>query len=571
MSRRHHKGYPARLWVVGFAFAMAVLGLTWRLVELQVLDRDFLRGEGEARHLRVVDVPAHRGMITDRNGEPLAVSTPVASVWFNPHLLRKAQDQWPALARAVGVSTAYLENRVKEGGEREFVYLKRWVEPTVARQVRALDVPGVNLQPEYRRYYPAGPVAVHVVGFTNIDDRGQEGLELAFNKTLRGISGKKRVIQDSHGRIVGDIESLRAPRPGQDLRLSIDLRLQYLAYRELKEAVEDHNAHAGSMVILDINTGEVLAMVNQPSCNPNDRSQLHSRLYRNRAVTDLFEPGSTVKPFTIGAALESGRFLPHTPINTTPGYFQVGRYTIHDTRNYGLIDVSTVIEKSSNVGASKIALSLDPQNLWQGFAQFGLGASTVSGFPGEAGGRLPNPATFKKSKIARASMAFGYGLSVTTLQLARAYAAIGGGGVLKPVSFLYQEQPVSGHQIWPKSTASAVLTMLEQVVSDEGTAERAHVPGYRVAGKTGTVKKAIPGGYSKHRYVALFAGLIPVSHPRLVAVVLIDEPQGSAFYGGLTAAPVFSRVMAGAMRLLNIAPDNLHPRPLLLAGRKNTR
>ncbi|MGR6034210.1 MAG: peptidoglycan D,D-transpeptidase FtsI family protein [Candidatus Nitrosoglobus sp.] len=568
MSRRRDKGYPARLWAVGFAFAVAVSGLMVRLIELQVLDRDFLRGEGEARHLRVVAAPAHRGMITDRHGEPLAVSTPVASVWFNPQLLRKAPNQWPDLAQTVGVSTAYLESRIEEGGEHEFVYLKRWIEPEVARRVQILDVPGVNLQSEYRRYYPAGPVAAHIVGFTNIDDLGQEGLELAFDETLRGIPGKKRVIQDSRGRVVGDVENLRAPRPGQDLRLSIDLRLQYLAYRELRAAVQDHNARAGSLVVLDVDTGEVLAMVNQPSYNPNDRSQLQSRLYRNRAVTDLFEPGSTIKPFTIGIALESGEFNPHTFIDTAPGYFRVGRYTIHDVHNYGRIDVSTVIKKSSNVGASKIALTLDPQHFWQGFAQLGLGASTVSGFPGEAEGHLPNPTSFERSEIARATLAFGYGLSVTTLQLARAYATIGAGGELRPISFLYQQQAASGYQVWPESTASAVLSMLEQVVSDGGTGEQAHVPGYRVAGKTGTVKKAISGGYATDQYVSLFAGLIPASHPRLAMVVFIDEPQGGAYYGGLVAAPVFSRVMVGAMRLLNIAPDNLHP--LHLAERKNT-
>ncbi|ABA59313.1 peptidoglycan synthetase FtsI [Nitrosococcus oceani ATCC 19707] len=568
VSRRgHDKDYPGRLGVVGLVFAVAVAGLAWRLIELQVLDCDFLRGEGEARHLRVVKMPAHRGIITDRHGEPLAVSTPVASIWFNPQLLGKAREQWRALAKAAGVSMAHLEKRIKEGGEREFVYLNRWVEPDVAQRVQALDIPGVNLQSEYRRYYPAGPVAAHVVGFTNIDDRGQEGLELAFDETLRGIPGKKRVIQDSRGRVVEDVENLRVPRPGRDLRLSIDLRLQYLAYRELKTAVQAHNARAGSLVILDVGTGEVLAMVNQPSYNPNDRSQLKSHLYRNRAVTDLFEPGSTIKPFTIGIALESGKYYPHTPIDTAPGYFRVGRYTIRDIRNYGRIDVSTVIKKSSNVGASKIALSLDPQRLWQGFSQAGLGASTASGFPGEAEGHLPNPRFFPFREIEQATLAFGYGLSVTPLQLARAYAALGAGGELKPVSFLYREQAIKGRQVWSEGIAPAVLSMLEEVISDGGTGERAYVPSYRVAGKTGTVKKATRGGYAKERYLAVFAGLIPASHPRLAAVVLIDEPQGK-YYGGQVAAPVFSQVMIGAMRLLNIAPDNLPP--LRLAERENS-
>lgn len=567
MSRGRNKSYPARLWTVGFAFAIAAGGLTWRLIELQVLNCDFLQGEGKARHLRVVEVPAHRGMITDRHGEPLAVSTPVDSVWFNPRLLHTAKAQWPALARAAGVSTAYLQKRVEAGSGREFVYLERRVRPVVAQRVRALDMPGVNLQPEYRRYYPVGPVTAHVVGFTNIDDRGQEGLELAFNEALRGIPGKKRVIQDSRGRVIENVENLRTPRPGQDLRLSIDLRLQYLAYRELKAAVRAYHARAGSLVILDVDTGEVLAMVNQPSYNPNDRSQLKSYLYRNRAVTDLFEPGSTAKPFTIAIALESGKFQPHTLINTAPGYFRVGRYTIHDIRNYGRIDVSTVIKKSSNVGASKIALSLDPQRLWQGFARVGLGSSTISGFPGEAGGRLPDPTSF--GDIAQATLAYGYGLSVTALQLARAYAAFGAGGVLKPVTFLYRQQIPEGQRVWSEQTASAVLSMLELVVSKGGTGERARVPSYRVAGKTGTVKKAIPGGYSEDRYVALFAGLIPASEPRLAAVVVIDEPQGKGYYGGLVAAPVFSRVMTGAMRLLNIAPDNLHPLQLRLAKQES--
>ncbi|BAW79590.1 cell division protein FtsI/penicillin-binding protein [Candidatus Nitrosoglobus terrae] len=568
MSQRRDKGYPTRLWVVSFIFAITVLGLVIRLVELQVLDCGFLQGKGEARHLRAITVPAHRGMITDRYGEPLAISTPVASVWFNPQLLRKAPDRWPELARAIGVSTTYLEHRIEQGDKQEFVYLKRWVEPEVALQVQALDILGVNLQSEYRRYYPTGSIAAHIIGFTNIDDLGQEGLELAFGEVLQGIPGKKRVVQDSHGRIVRDVENIRMPRPGQDLRLSIDLRLQYLAYRELRAAVQGHNARAGSLVVLDVNTGEVLAMVNHPAYNPNDRSQLQGRLYRNRAVTDLFEPGSTIKPFTIGIALESGKFQPHTLIDTAPGYFRVGRYTIHDIHNYGRIDVSTVIKKSSNVGASKIALALDPQRFWQGFSQLGLGSSTVSGFPGEAEGHLPDPAIFERSEVARATLSFGYGLSVTPLQLARAYAAIGSGGELKPVSFLYQQQAVSGYRVWPESTASAVLSMLEQVISDGGTGERARVPSYRVAGKTGTVKKAISGGYAKSRYISLFAGLIPASHPRLAMVVFIDEPQGGDYYGGLVAAPVFSRVMTGAMRLLNIAPDS--PPPLHLAERVGT-
>lgn len=568
MSRGRNKGYPARLWVVGLAFAVAVGGLTWRLVELQVLNRDFLRGEGKARHLRIMKAPAHRGMITDRHGQPLAISTPVASVWFNPPLLREAKEQWPALARAVGVSTAYLRERVEAAGSREFYYLERQVRPEIARQVQALDIPGVNLQSEYRRYYPAGAVAVHVVGFTNIDGRGQEGLELAFDGMLRGIPGKKRVIQDRLGRVIGNVEQLKAPRPGRDLRLSIDLRLQYLASRELKETVRKYDARAGSMVILDIHTGEILAMVNQPSCNPNNRAQLKAYLYRNRAVTDLFEPGSTSKPFTIAAALKSGKYQPHTPINTAPGYFRVGRYTIHDAHNYGLIDVTKVIKKSSNVGASKIALSLDPQRLWQGYARVGFGTPTASGFPGEVGGHLPDPITFGKTEIAQATLSFGYGLSVTALQLARAYAAFGTGGVIKPVTFLYREQAPEGRRVWSEQTASAVLSMLERVVSEGGTGERARVPNYRVAGKTGTAKVAIPGGYSEDRYMALFAGLIPASQPRLAAVVVIYEPQGPIYWGGWVAAPVFSRVMGGAMRLLNIAPDNLHP--LRLAGQGNT-
>ena len=565
MSAPLHKPVSAfRLAVVGGIVLLAGAVLVWRAVDLHVFNRDFLRNQGEARYLRVVPVAAHRGMITDRHGEPLAISTPVDSVWVQPKAFAGAHARWPELAKLLGLDLDRLQRTVLARQEREFVYLKRHVSPQKAEKVMALGIPGVNLQREYRRYYPAGEVTAHVVGFTNVDDRGQEGLELAYDEWLRGTPGAKRVLKDRLGRVVRNVELIRKPEAGRDLALSLDRRLQYLAYRELKRAVFHHKARSGSLVILDVHTGEVLAMVNQPAYNPNDRGQYRPGQTRNRAVTDVFEPGSTIKPFTIAAALQSGRFRPGTLIDTAPGRYRLGKALIRDARNYGRITVSTVIQKSSNVGASKIALSLPDELLYRTHTRFGFGAATGSGFPGEVGGLLADAGHWRK--IEKATMAYGYGMSVTALQLARAYAALADDGRLHPVSFVKVTEAEPARQAIPARVARQVKRMLELVVAEGGTGTRARIAGYRVAGKTGTVKKATAGGYSEDRYIAVFAGFAPASRPRLAMVVTINEPRDGVYYGGQVAAPVFSKVMAGALRLLGVAPDAAPATPVRLAA-----
>lgn len=548
-----------RRWFVLGLFALGTLALLGRAVDLQVVDRDFLQGQGDARQQRVVEIPAHRGDIEDRNGEALGISTPVDSVWANPQEAMLARDRLGKLAEVLGLDQDELYRKLAERADREFVYIKRHVNPDLAREVVSLDVPGVAIQREYRRYYPMGEVLGHVLGFTNIDDRGQEGLELAYDDWLTGRPGAKRVIRDRLGRSIEDVESIRTSLPGKTLQISIDRRIQYLAYRELKAAVNAHRARSGSLVILDPRTGEILAMVNQPTFNPNNRKDFRGRLYRNRAATDVFEPGSTIKPFTIAAALEDGAYKPSTLIDTAPGRLRVGRHTIRDIRNYGLIDLPTVIMKSSNVGASKIALALDPEELWGLYSKVGFGAATGSGFPGEAAGVLSDSGRWRD--LERATLGFGYGLSVTTLQLAQAYAVLAAEGLRRPVSFLRVNEAVRGDRVLKASTARQVLLMLESVVGPQGTGSRAQVSGYRVAGKTGTVRKSTAGGYSEDRYVSIFAGMAPVSDPRLVTVVVINEPGNEAYYGGEVAAPVFSRVMSGALRLLDVPPDSLDSLP----------
>jgi len=544
--------------VLGLLLASALF-LIWRVIDLHVIRKDFLQGQGDARHLRVVNIVAHRGMIMDRNGEPLAVSTPVDSVWADPGELATGKKQWPQLARLLGVKVNHLKKLLVKRGKSEFVYLKRHVNPDLAQKVKALGVPGVSLQREYRRYYPTGEVAGHVLGFTNIDDSGQEGIELAYDDWLKGTPGKKRVIKDRMGNIVEDVESIKAPSPGHDLVLSIDRRIQYLAYRELKAAVKKHKARSGSVVILNVQTGEVLAMVNQPSFNPNNRRNLKGGRYRNRAVTDVFEPGSAIKPFTIAAALSTGKFRPNTMIQTTPGTLKVGKNLIRDRKNFGSITVSTVIQKSSNVGASKIALAIPGRDLWDMFDRVGFGAVTNSGYPGESSGMLSDYRNWRE--IEQATLAFGYGLSVTPLQLARAYLVLATGGMRPSVTFLHVDPSRDvvnlGERVVSKSIASKVRKMLELVVEKGGTGQRAQVPGYHIAGKTGTARKAGVGGYQKHEYVAVFAGMAPASRPQLVMVVMINEPSNGEYYGGKVTAPVFARVMAGSLRLLNIPPDNL--------------
>lgn len=544
-----------RLNVVRLVFISLVLGLGWRLADIQILNSDFLRNQGDARHVRKVPVVAHRGMILDRHGEPLAISTPVHSVWLNPQEVDVDSVDLTTLAKVLHLNKQDIQKKIKANKRREFVYLKRRVTPELAQRVKLLNIKGVDLQREYKRYYPTGEVASHIVGFTNIDDAGQEGLELTYDAVLTGVPGLKRMIRDSRGNYVEGGEQLRATKAGQNINLSIDLRLQYLTYQALKSAVNKHQARSGSAVVLDIKTGEVLAMVNQPSFNPNNRSGLKTSDYRNRAVTDLFEPGSTVKPFTVSSGLKSGKFTTKTIIDTRPGLLRVSGHTIKDFRDYGKINISTLIQKSSNVGASKIALALDPEDLWHDFAAFGLSEETGAYFPGEAIGHLPDLQSWRT--LDRATLAYGYGLATSTLQLARGYMVLANGGILRPVSFVKTEEIAKGKRVYSSDVMKQVLTMMEGVVKSGGTAQQAAVVNYTVAGKTGTVKKAAGGGYAEDSYLSLFAGVIPASKPRLAMVVIVDDPQGDEYYGGLVAAPVFSEVMTGAMRLLNIAPDDL--------------
>ncbi|MDM8566103.1 penicillin-binding protein 2 [Candidatus Halobeggiatoa sp. HSG11] len=539
-------------------FIIIISILLLRAVYLQVNRADFLQYEGNARHLRTVPIVAHRGMLMDRNGKPLAISTPVDSVWVNPSQFITAKKQWPILANLLSAKTSDLERILSKRMKREFVYLKRHVEPKIATQVTALKLPGVFLQREYKRYYPTGEVSAHVLGFTNIDDYGQEGLELALNNFLIGTPGKKQIVQDKNGKIIAQPINLTLPQMGHDIRLTIDHRLQYLVYRELKQAVLNSKAQAGSAVILDVQTGEVLAMINHPTYNPNNRNKLQN--YRNRVVTDIFEPGSTLKPFTIASALASGNYNPNTTINTNPGRLSLGKYTIRDSRNYGVIDVATVIKKSSNVGASKIALSLSANRLWKILSHSGFGYISGGGFPGEVAGRLSHFSEWYK--VQQASISFGYGIGVSLLQLARAYAMLGNDGVLPPIRFLVEDdsQNALGNensQVISPKIARQMLDILTEVVKSGGTGELAQINGYTVAGKTGTVRKSVIGGYSESDYLALFVGIVPVSNPRLVMAILVDEPRQDEYYGGKVAAPVFSKVMTESLRLLNILPDTV--------------
>ena len=550
-------------------FMLLIAALLVKTLDMQILRSEFFEQQGDARQLRTVSISAHRGDIVDRNGEPFAVSAPVHSIWLSPKVAKDHLDALVKVAGLLSIDVISLKEKIKRNSHREFLYLKRHASPELAAEVMALKVPGVALRNEYRRYYPSGEVSAHVVGFSDIDDNGQEGIELAFDEWLKGVPGKKRVIRDRLGRAFDDVERIKSAQPGKPIKLSLDKSLQYLTYRTLKATVLKHNAVAGSAVVLDVQTGEVLAMVNQPSFNVNDRKQLQSQATRNRAVTDVFEPGSTMKPITIAAALESGRWKPFYKVETAPGYMSVKGNMIRDHKNYGDLDVGGVLEKSSNVGISKIALAMDAEQQWSMYQKLGFGAVTSSGFPGEAGGQLSLNAL--KNDFERASLAFGYGVSVTALQLAHAYSAIAADGLLRPVSFLYDEekeqaQVVDGQRVMSVETARAVRKMMQRVISDKGTGQRASVANYSVAGKTGTVHKFIAGGYAEDRYLSIFAGMVPADKPELVMVVMIDEPRNGEYFGGLVAAPVFSQVMSGAMRLLDIAPDRISKKQLMNAG-----
>jgi cell division protein FtsI (penicillin-binding protein 3) len=542
--------WRARLLLLLVFFGFLILAA--RALYLQGLRNDFLQQKGETRYARVVEISAHRGMVTDRNGEPLALSTPVESVWAAPADAELSVEQRAKLTRLLGIDAIELKRKLS-GTNRDFVYLKRQLPPEQAAKVVQLNLPGIFLQREYRRYYPAAEVTAHVVGVTGVDDNGQEGIELAYQDWLTGKAGSRRVIKDRLGHVVEDVESIRAPQQGRELALSIDQRIQYLAFRELKSAIALNEAKAGSLVVLDVTTGEVLALVNWPTYNPNNRETFKTGRSRNRAVVDLFEPGSTLKPFTVAAALESGLVSPGSMIDTEGGHFTIGNRTIHDAHPEGILTVAQVIQKSSNVGSAKMALAMAPQKMWTIFSEVGFGAQTKVGFPGEASGRLRSYQTWKP--IEQATMSYGHGISVSLLQLARAYSVFATNGELKPLTLVKRDQPVEGKAVISTRTAMAVRKMLEMVTQPGGTATRAQVAGFRVAGKTGTAHKLVGAAYASDRYISSFVGFAPVSSPRLVIAVMLDEPGGKSYYGGEVAAPVFSNVMAGALRLLGVEPD----------------
>lgn len=533
-------------------FLLCSFALIARAVNLQVMEADFLQKQGKARHLREVKIASTRGVITDRNGEPLAVSTPVDSVWVNPGELLEYPEKIEPLAGLINANADEIERKLTQRAGKEFVWLLRRLNPEVADRIRELDIPGVYLQKEYRRFYPAGEVTSHVIGFTNIDDVGQEGLELAYDNWLAGSPGLKQVTRDRKGQMVEEAELIRESDPGKNLHLTIDKRLQYLAYRELKSTVLQHGARSGSVVVLDAESGEVLAMVNQPSYNPNDPGHDTDGM-RNRAVTDVIEPGSVMKPIAITSVLENGLAEPGTPIETSPGYTVISGHTIRDHNNYGLLDVTGVLTKSSNVGVTMLALQLEPEQMWDTYSRYGFGEATGTGFPGESAGVLRNHRRWRR--LEQATISYGYGVSATPLQLAQAYAAIANGGKVRQPTFIQgsNNPPISA--IDPE-IARAVAKMLETVPTTEGTGSRARVANYRIAGKTGTSHKASASGYAAARYVSSFAGFGPASNPRLVCIVVINDPTGEEYYGGLVAAPLFSEVMTGAMRILNIPPDD---------------
>lgn len=542
-------------WRSRFVLVLVLGGfatLAGRAFYLQGMQTGFLQAKGEARYGRVIEMPASRGPVTDRNGQPLAISTPVESIWTSPEDVEMDAAQVRSLARVLGMEAGELRQKVANK-DRQFVYLKRQISPDQAAKVMALRIPGLFEQREYRRYYPAGEVMAHVVGFTDIDDNGQEGIELAEQARLAGTPGSRKVIKDRKGRIVEDVDSVRAPRDGQGVALAIDQRLQFIAHRELKAAVQADHARAGALVILDARTGEILALDSQPDYNPNNRTDVTGRQTRNRSVTDLFEPGSTMKPFTIAAALDDGMVKPDTLIETAPGHMSIGGWTISDAHPNGLLTVAQVIQKSSNIGAAKIMLRMPPERMGTMFAALGFGSAPDTGFPGEAKG-IVRPWE-KWRPVEQATMAYGHGISVSLLQMARAYTIFTNEGQLLPLSLLRRDSRPIGRPIITRIAAREVTRMMEMVVGPGGTAPLAQVPGYRVAGKTGTAMKAENGGYDEHKYNSSFVGFGPVSDPRFIIAVMLDEPGGSKYYGGDVGGPVFSTVMGAALRMMSVPPD----------------
>ena len=560
--------YPWRFRLMLGLLALMVGAIAWRIIDLQVVDRDFLIGEGNARSLRHIPIPAHRGLITDRNGEPLAVSTPVTTLWANAKELQVAKDRWPALASALGQDPKALAERLEAQANKEFIYLVRGLTPEQGQQVLDLKVPGVYGIEEFRRFYPAGETTAHMVGFTDIDDHGREGVELAYDEWLAGVPGKRQVIKDRRGRLIKDVQVTKNAKAGKPLALSIDLRLQYLANRELRNAIIENGAKAGSLVIMDVKTGEILAMVNQPTYNPNNRRNLQPAMMRNRAMIDVFEPGSTMKAISMSAALETGRWKPSDKVEVYPGTLQLGKYTIRDvSRTEGpVLDLTGILINSSNVGMSKVAFDIGGETIYHLAQKIGLGQPTGLDFPGERVGNLPNYRDWKKAETA--TLSYGYGLSVTAIQLAHAFSVLANNGRMVPLSLIHVDEAPKATQVIPENVAKTMQGMLQQVIEAPRGVFRAQVPAYHVAGKSGTARKTSVGtkGYAENSYRSLFAGFGPMSDPRYAIVVVIDEPSKAGYFGGLVSAPVFSKVMSGTLRLMNITPDNLPPTQQANAG-----
>ena len=551
---------PASTWryvVIAVIFGTFFSGLIARAIYLQVIDTDYLQSQGDARYLRVQKSMPTRGMIVDRFDQPLAISTPVDSIWMHPSTILQQKDRYAykQLASLLGTNPQAILKKAQSKKTRQFIYLKRHLAPQLAQKILDLDIPGINSVREYRRYYPAGPVFGHVLGFANIDNEGQEGLELGYEKELKGQPGRTQILQDKNGHVVEYVEQLSRVRHGEKLTLSLDARIQYLAYRHLQAAFKKHKASSASLVALDAKTGEVLAMVSAPDFNPNDRSDLKSSLFRNRSIADSFEPGSTMKPFTIAMALDAGVVQTDTKIETGPGHFYIGRNRINDTKDHGLITVSEVLQMSSNIGATKIAMMMEPRDLYNTYRDIGFGETNKLKLQGEQKGILVNRKKWKP--IEHATLSYGYGLSVNTLQLARSYQALANNGVMLPVSLRPVTSAPDGKRVFSSKTAQAVNLMLEAATGNEGTAPLAQVDQYRVAGKTGTAHRVENGQYQDDSYTSLFAGFAPVSDPEIVLVIAVSDPKGVDYYGGLVAAPVFSSVMEGALRFRNIAPDAL--------------
>lgn len=560
--------YPWRFRLMLGLLALMVGAIAWRIIDLQVVDRDFLIGQGDARSLRHIPIPAHRGLITDRNGEPLAVSTPVTTLWANAKELQVAKDRWPQLAAALGQDPKALAERLEAQANKEFIYLVRGLTPEQGQQVLDLKVPGVYGIEEFRRFYPAGETTAHMVGVTDIDDHGREGVELAYDEWLAGVPGKRQVIKDRRGRLIKDVQVTKNAKAGKPLALSIDLRLQYLANRELRNAIIENGAKAGSLVIMDVKTGEILAMVNQPTYNPNNRRNLQPAMMRNRAMIDVFEPGSTMKAISMSAALETGRWKPSDKVEVYPGTLQLGKYTIRDvSRTEGpVLDLTGILINSSNVGMSKVAFDIGGETIYHLAQKIGLGQPTGLDFPGERVGNLPNYRDWKKAETA--TLSYGYGLSVTAIQLAHAFSVLANNGRMVPLSLIHVDEAPKATQVIPENVAKTMQGMLQQVIEAPRGVFRAQVPAYHVAGKSGTARKTSVGtkGYAENSYRSLFAGFGPMSDPRYAIVVVIDEPSKAGYFGGLVSAPVFSKVMSGTLRLMNITPDNLPPTQQANAG-----